>query len=485
MLYPFYLAPTTLDEALALKAQYGEQARMLAGGTDLLIELDREVRKTPDGSVPGLIDLTRMPGLAEIWEADGWIHLGALVTHNQCVASKLIVEKGFALARACWEVGAPQVRNRATLAGNLITASPANDTIVPLMALDATVTLHSAARGERTLPLREFHTGFRRVDLAPDEILTRISFPALTPAHQSTFIKLGLRQAQAISVITVAAVIACEGDPATSPVRAARISLGAVAPTIVRARDAEIYLTGQSLTDDVIAEASRLAQTVASPIDDIRSTAAYRLDMTAVLVTRILRQIRDGQARAGWSDAPILLWGETDGKWPVAQSSSASTNSAYGRGDLLDASVVNGHPVDLPSGMTLLDSLRAAGLVGVKEGCAEGECGACTVFLDGMAVMACLVPAERAAGSTVVTIEGLAVGDQLHPVQAAIVQSGGVQCGYCTPGFLMSAAKLLEERPQPTLEEAQEALTGNLCRCTGYRKILDAVVAAGHSNGQI
>ena len=165
MLYPFYLAPTTLDEALAAKAHYGEQARILAGGTDLLIELDCEVRKTPNGDVPGLIDLTRVPDLAEIWEADGWIHLGPLVTHNQCVASPLIVEKGFALARACWEVGAPQVRNRATLAGNLITASPANDTIVPLLALDATVTLQSAARGERTLPLREFHTGFRRVDL--------------------------------------------------------------------------------------------------------------------------------------------------------------------------------------------------------------------------------------------------------------------------------------------------------------------------------
>ncbi len=472
MLYPFYLAPTTLNEALALKSQYGEQARILAGGTDLLIELDREVRKTPTGDVPGLIDLTRVPGLAEIWAADGLIHLGPLVTHNQCVASDLIVEKGFALGRACWEVGAPQVRNRATLAGNLITASPANDTIVPLMALDATVTLHSAARGERTLPLREFHTGFRRVDLAPDEILTRISFPALTAAHQSTFIKLGLRRAQAISVITVAAVIACAGDPTTSPVREARISLGAVAPTIVRAREAEIYLTGQSLTDDVIAEASRLAQTVATPIDDIRSTAAYRRDMATVLVTRILRQIRDGQARAGWSEAPILLWGETEGKWPVAQSAPAARP-----GDL--HSVVNGQAVDLAGGMTLLDSLRAAGLVGVKEGCAEGECGACTVFLDGMAVMACLVPAERAAGSTVTTIEGLAVGDQLHPVQAAIVQSGGVQCGYCTPGFLMSAAKLLEERPQPTREEAQEALTGNLCRCTGYRKILDAVVAAG------
>jgi carbon-monoxide dehydrogenase medium subunit len=170
-----------------------------------------------------------------------------------------------------------------------------------------------------------------------------------------------------------------------------------------------------------------------------------------------------------------MLWGETGGVWPVVTNHTQGTETQ----NEVVTSHVNGQAVALPGGMTLLDSLRMAGFVGVKEGCAEGECGSCTVFLDGMAVMACLVPAERAVGSSVVTVEGLGDPTNLHPVQAAFIQSGGVQCGYCTPGFVMSAAKLLEERPHPTRVEAQEALTGNFCRCTGYRKILDAIVAAG------
>lgn len=131
---------------------------------------------------------------------------------------------------------------------------------------------------------------------------------------------------------------------------------------------------------------------------------------------------------------------------------------------------------------TLLDTLREdLGLTGTKEGCGQGECGACTVIMDGKAVNACLVLAVEAHGKKITTIEGLAMGEELHPIQQAFVDIGGLQCGFCTPGMILSTKALLDENPDPTDEEIRKGLEGNFCRCTGYTKIIESVKAAAAS----
>jgi len=127
----------------------------------------------------------------------------------------------------------------------------------------------------------------------------------------------------------------------------------------------------------------------------------------------------------------------------------------------------------------LLDVLRQQlQFTGTKEGCGEGECGSCSVLMDGVLVNSCLVPVLQAEGSSIVTIEGVASGETLHVVQDAFLQCGGAQCGICTPGMILAACHLLNEKPEPTMEEIQEGLSGNLCRCTGYSQIVEAVAEA-------
>jgi xanthine dehydrogenase iron-sulfur cluster and FAD-binding subunit A len=472
-----YHAPRTVAEALELIAQHGDACRLIAGGTDLILEIERGVRQPQI-----VIDISRIADLSAIERKNGTLTLGALVTHNQVVGTSEAVACAFPLARACWLVGAPQIRNRGTVAGNCITASPANDTIAPLWAMDATFTLASRDRGERTLTCAEFFRGVRKTALQPDEMLVRINVPALKPTERGTFLKLGLRQAQAISVVNVAVIVEFGDEDAPRSAQhaaRARIALGSVAPTIVRAGEAEAYLAGKELTDEVIERAAELTAAAARPISDVRGGADYRRDMVRVLTARVLHQLRDGTEQADWPEQPVLLQGSGDRK-QGAGIRGQETHREVSRSGVSFA--LNGKPTTLQNvhGKTLLRALREdAGLTGTKEGCAEGECGACTVWLDGVAVMSCLVPAERADGCEVITVEGLARPDgSLSPLQQAFIDTAAVQCGYCTPGILMSAANLLEEFPQPTADQVKQALTGNLCRCTGYYKILEAVERA-------
>jgi carbon-monoxide dehydrogenase medium subunit len=456
-----YINAVSVEQVIQILGEKKERARVVAGGTDLILELERGVRK----GIDTLIDITRIPKLGQISiDEDDTIHLGPLVTHNDCAGSKLIRARAYPLARAAWEVGAPQIRNRGTVAGNLITASPANDTITPLMALSANVSLLSV-RGGRVIPLSEFYTGVRRNIMQADEMLVDISFPALTDTQRGTFIKLALRRAQAISLVNAAIILDLRADT----VKSASITLGAVTPVIVHAEEAEKFLAKKKLNEKNIARAAELAMQAARPIDDVRGSAAYRSEMVRVITKRGLTAIRDGHEQDGMPKKPILLTGKKTASRPPAPIVNGIETTINDK----KYSFTSGHD------KTLLRLLREEGmLTGTKEGCAEGECGACTVFLDGKAVMACLVPAPRAHGAEIITVEGLANGNKLHPLQNAFVEHGAVQCGYCTPGFLMSGAKLLEEKAVPTRNEIEQAITGNLCRCTGYYKIVKAIESA-------
>ena len=452
------LQPASLDEALRLLAQGDDRTRIVSGGTDVIVELQRGVKPAET-----LIDITKLDELRYVRVHDGEFAFGGLTTHNDVLASTDCVNYALPLVQACAEVGAPQIRTRATLAGNVMTASPANDTIAPLVALDATIVLRSLS-GERRVRAADFFTGFRQTVARRDELIVEIVVPKMREHERGLFLKLGLRRAQAISVIDVAFVLGFDGDVVTE----ARLALGCLAPTVVRAASVEAFLRGKPLDRETCARAAELACDDAKPIGDVRGSREYRYDALRVFIEDGLHRIAEGREAEGLLDSPVLLdSGERSGSIPAFDGAIHAS--------------INGTPMELHGAQhkTLLNALREnAHLTGSKEGCAEGECGACTVWIDGMAVMSCLVPAVQAHGTKITTIEGLANGDRLHPLQQAYIDCAAVQCGFCIPGMLMAGAKLLDEHERPTLEQHQCAISGNLCRCTGYRKILDAMIEA-------
>lgn len=461
-----YITTTTIDETVENLDLYGDKARLIAGSTDLILELERGLRK----NIETLIDISRISDQAKITlDENNNIHLGPLVTHNIVSASKLLQERAYPLVQAAWEVGSPQIRNRGTIAGNLITASPANDTITPLMALGAKVVLQSK-NNLRTIPLDEFYTGVRKTVLAPNEMLVDIYFRGLDLNQKGHFIKFALRKAQAISLVNVAVICTFNDDV----IKEAIVTLGAVAPTIIHASEVENYLVGKKLDLEVIEQASVLAMKSARPISDVRASAAYRKTMIKVITRRSLKALNISEKPH--TETPILL----DNK-KIAEKIHLSTQHDFQNGEIKTS--INGKSYTFSTGFnkTLLRLLREeAGLIGTKEGCAEGECGSCTVFLDGQAVMSCMVPAVRAHMAEITTIEGFEYNKNIATVQDAFVSEGAVQCGYCTPGFIMAGAKLLEEKPSPSQIEIRQAISGNLCRCTGYYKIISAIEKAAN-----
>lgn len=285
-----YHAPESLQAAIELLFQHGEGAYPLAGGTDL-------ITKTRFGGLSPrvVVNLKRIPGLAEIMPAeDGGLRIGALVTLNRIALSPLVRQRCPMLAATTAKMASPLIRNLATLGGNLCNAAPSADTAQPLIALGAKAVIVGAG-GERRVALEEFFTGPGETVLEKGELLTEVVVPPPDPRARGTYLKHTYRQAMDIAIVGVAALV--RFDAQDSICQDARIVLGAVAPTPLRARQAEAVVKGAPLTDDLIVEAARQAAQEARPIDDTYSSAWYRRRMVEVLTRRALQEVRSPRSK--------------------------------------------------------------------------------------------------------------------------------------------------------------------------------------------
>jgi len=277
-----YLAPKTLDEALSLLSQHKGKAQLIAGGTDIVPQLKGRLVKTPQY----IIDLKAIPGLDYIRhdKARG-LAIGALATIKSVIDSPVVGEKFSVLAQAAGNMASPQVRNRGTIAGNICNAVPSADSAPALLVLEANLKLVSPG-GERTVNIDEFFTGPNRTVLADDVFLVEIQLPTPPPKSKGAFLKLGPRKAMDLAIVGVAVLVV----PESGKCKDIRIALEAVAPTPIRAKQAEAVLREQMFDEKPIAKAAQTAASEAKPISDHRASAQYRREMVEVLVKRAIEQ---------------------------------------------------------------------------------------------------------------------------------------------------------------------------------------------------
>jgi len=458
-----YLEPTSVAEAVRLLQERGPSAKVVAGGTDLIVHLKME-RSAP----AALISLSKIPGLDRIAIRDGHLHVGARATIRAIEQDERIRAHYAALTDACLSFSTTQVQTMGTVGGNLGNGSPASDSAPALIALGAEVEITGPA-GQRRLPLEDFFTGPGKTVLGRGELITEVILPRPAAGTGSAFLKVS-RVVADIAKASAAVCLVREGDRVT----AARMAFGSVAPTPLRTPKAEQALLGQRFDEDLVTRAAQIASEEVSPITDVRSTAAYRREAVRAMVYDALHA---AWQRAGQGDSQPWLQGAE----VTPETLPAPAQPVAADEQRLIELKVNGkkYSVWVAPNELLLNVLREKlQFTGTKYGCGIGECSACTVHLDGAPVLSCLVLAISAAGHEILTVEGLQKpGGELDPLQEAFIDHVAYQCGFCTPGQLMTAKALLIENPAPTEDEVRHYMRGNICRCTGYVSLVRAVMS--------
>jgi carbon-monoxide dehydrogenase medium subunit len=463
-----YYQPQSLDEAFGLMKKYEGRARYVAGGTDAMIRVNQKVWQ-PEA----LISLRWIEALYGIKKIGTFkaraLRLGSMTLWREVETDPLVASHLPALAEAASMLANPQIRNVATVGGNLCNAAPSADGAPPLMVMEAVLTM-AGPDGAREVPISEFFQGPGQHCMGQGEVLTAVTIPEMPPHTGTAFLKSG-RVTQDIALANVAVCVQMAGGVC----KKCRVSAGAVGPVPLRLGDVETFAEGKEITPELLLEIQDKAAGEVTPITDVRSTEIYRRTVTGVMVKRAMEQALERakyetESRdAAVSPAVFQDMEPTVGPYdsPLRKRVRFNLN-----GQAVEAEVMSHKMLS----NVLRDTFE---FTGTKEGCGQGECGACTVLVDGESVNSCLYPAFEVDGKTVTTIEGLVgEGNRLDPIQEAFVENGGVQCGFCTPGMIMSTKAMLKHNAHPTEEEIRKGISGNLCRCTGYVQIVESIKQA-------
>lgn len=488
--------PHSIEEAAAISAESDGRAVPLGGATSFAFA---KVKPSAD-----LIDLSRAK-LDYVTTGSHVVLIGSSTTAGELTGNGISSLLPDALVEAAASIGTSQLRNMITVGGNIARVFPWSDLPVPLLAMDAVIIIASPD-GERSMRAAGFFSKQPFMVLKPGELIKEIILPAanenprLKSKTGSAFFKFN-RLKRELAYATASAFLRLKDGF----IQDASVVVGGLTSLPGSIEGAVELLIGRE-PEEVNEKA--LAQTVASsvkPIRDHRASREYRAHIAGVLAGRAVSRALERAVSSPAADkksskktgdgGAIQFVKKPDpspgaGSLPDAGKSPSSGIGGPDAGDTGDKQsvkfILNGslHEFRCDPSAPLLDLLRGEGLSGSKRGCEDGSCGACTVLMDGRTVLSCLLPAGLVEGREITTIESLGTVAEPHPIQKALVDAGGVQCGYCTPGVVLSVKALLDANPQPTERDLRDALDGNLCRCTGYVKILDgarnaAAVLAG------
>jgi carbon-monoxide dehydrogenase medium subunit len=431
-----YAAPKTIEEAIELLARHDGEAKVLSGGQSLMPMLAFRL-----AAPKLLVDLRHVRGLNDVVIGDHGVELGAklrwcdIETHVRLAATQPL------LRVAVGHVAHYQIRNRGTLGGSLAHADPAAE--LPAIAVTCEAGIVAVGpRGRRVIPASEFFIAPLVTALAPDEIIVALRLPAWPARRRYAFEEFARRRGD-----FALAGVALFYDETDERIANAHVGAFGIGDVPMRLPDVEGTLNGQRPGPGTWERAVAAAGSIESR-SDLHADADYRRALFGTLLGRALQRSAE-------------------------RSASMTTTTVR--------AVINGVPTELqvPARMTLADALREkARLTGTHLGCEHGVCGACTVIVDDLAVRSCLMLAVQADGSSIVTVEGLAPKHGLSALQVAFRKHHALQCGFCTPGILTTMHALLRAEPDADEERIREVLGGNLCRCTGYIPIIEAVLEA-------